>query len=525
MALLVALGLAPAAARGQIRPTADELARELERLYAAERWGQARAVLERTDAQVVDACMRCLVLGAEIGWKLRDYAGANVWAVRALGQSRTSDETLDALRLLERFPGIGAPSLSAQDKERILGLAVARREPGDHRPVELLMRHLVRFGEPDKLVELVGEHLAGAAETRPLVCLASGRRPDTLREAINLRLLDLGWTGPFLPAGEVAAPQIVYRGELDWPEELRDPEVRRRLVRTVPVVVVVEPSGEVSRVFLSDTVRPPLLEAVEAHARGWLFEPGMLSAEPVAVCHHETIDLRLDSPRPLFATKYADALAGLRGIVESSGDDVVTDEARALIEPFEVNSSVKTDPALVDRATALFLSALSLAHADRRIFAGLFELLSLGGRPDEIAEVARAELLDASLEARSTICAAHSEGSSEELRDALNERLSELGWPGPYLQGSGPSRPKMVEGGSVHYNEEARKARLTGYVLVRSVIDELGHPGSLTVLNEPPEILEEIAIGALREWRFEPATLGGRIVAACFNKTVTFELQ
>jgi protein TonB len=75
------------------------------------------------------------------------------------------------------------------------------------------------------------------------------------------------------------------------------------------------------------------------------------------------------------------------------------------------------------------------------------------------------------------------------------------------------------------YTEMARKTRLQGTVIVRAVIDEEGRVINVQVTKGLPMGLDDAAVAAVRQWRFQPATLHGRAVKVFFDLTVRFEVQ
>jgi TonB family protein len=85
--------------------------------------------------------------------------------------------------------------------------------------------------------------------------------------------------------------------------------------------------------------------------------------------------------------------------------------------------------------------------------------------------------------------------------------------------------PIKVHAPPAQYTEKARKARVQGVVVVQAIIDEEGRvlcPRAATTL---PEGLDAAAVAAVKQWRFRPATSGGKPVAVNYSMTVSFTLQ
>jgi protein TonB len=74
------------------------------------------------------------------------------------------------------------------------------------------------------------------------------------------------------------------------------------------------------------------------------------------------------------------------------------------------------------------------------------------------------------------------------------------------------------------YPALARMTHVQGAVVLLMTIDETGAPTEVKVLEGHPG-LQEAALQAARQWRFEPARVEGRPVPASFRLTLNFRLQ
>jgi protein TonB len=74
------------------------------------------------------------------------------------------------------------------------------------------------------------------------------------------------------------------------------------------------------------------------------------------------------------------------------------------------------------------------------------------------------------------------------------------------------------------YPPLARMTHVQGAVVLLMTIDETGSPTDVKVLAGHPG-LQEAALQAARQWRFEPARVEGRPVPASFRLTLNFRLQ
>ncbi|MDH3404894.1 MAG: energy transducer TonB [Acidobacteriota bacterium] len=96
---------------------------------------------------------------------------------------------------------------------------------------------------------------------------------------------------------------------------------------------------------------------------------------------------------------------------------------------------------------------------------------------------------------------------------------------GPIPVGGAVARPLKVSGPRPQYTEIARKARIEGVVIVQAIIDETGDVTNVKVLKPLPMGLDQAAVDAISQWKFEPATLNGKPVAVYYSLTVNFRLR
>lgn len=95
----------------------------------------------------------------------------------------------------------------------------------------------------------------------------------------------------------------------------------------------------------------------------------------------------------------------------------------------------------------------------------------------------------------------------------------------PLRVGGAVTRPEKVSGANPVYTEMARKARLTGIVIIEAIIDERGNVVNARILKGLPMGLDRAALDAVQNWRFKPATLQGRPVKVYYTLTVNFQVQ
>ena len=104
-----------------------------------------------------------------------------------------------------------------------------------------------------------------------------------------------------------------------------------------------------------------------------------------------------------------------------------------------------------------------------------------------------------------------------------------VGWGGgigrgPYVVGRGVSAPQLIYDPEPEYSDEARKEKYQGVVLLQVIVGEDGHPRDVRIARSLGLGLDEKALEAVRQWRFEPGRLNGRAVAVVVNVQVNFRL-
>jgi len=89
---------------------------------------------------------------------------------------------------------------------------------------------------------------------------------------------------------------------------------------------------------------------------------------------------------------------------------------------------------------------------------------------------------------------------------------------------SGMAAPRKVRDVVPIYPAMARAVRVQGIVILEAVIDMSGRVESARVLRSI-SLLDDAALEAVRQWRFEPARLNGQPVPVVMTVTVNFSLQ
>jgi protein TonB len=95
---------------------------------------------------------------------------------------------------------------------------------------------------------------------------------------------------------------------------------------------------------------------------------------------------------------------------------------------------------------------------------------------------------------------------------------------GAYRVGGGVSAPKALYAPDPEYSEEARKAKYQGTVVLWLVVSADGRPQQIRIQRSLGMGLDEKAIEAVKQWKFDPARKDGQPVPVMINVEVNFRL-
>jgi protein TonB len=95
---------------------------------------------------------------------------------------------------------------------------------------------------------------------------------------------------------------------------------------------------------------------------------------------------------------------------------------------------------------------------------------------------------------------------------------------GVFRVGGGVSPPRALDTPDPEYSEEARKAKYQGTCVLWLIVGPDGKPRDIKVARALGMGLDQKAIEAVRNWKFEPAMKDGKPVAVQINVEVNFRL-
>jgi len=85
--------------------------------------------------------------------------------------------------------------------------------------------------------------------------------------------------------------------------------------------------------------------------------------------------------------------------------------------------------------------------------------------------------------------------------------------------------PKVIYKVEPQYTAEAKAAKVAGTVALRAMVDEQGNAQDIQVAKSLDQGLDQKAIEALKQWRFVPGMVDGKISAVSVTIEVNFKLQ
>lgn len=85
--------------------------------------------------------------------------------------------------------------------------------------------------------------------------------------------------------------------------------------------------------------------------------------------------------------------------------------------------------------------------------------------------------------------------------------------------------PRLIKKVNPVYPAEALKKKIAGTVIVEATIDEKGKVKDGRIIKSPDPLLTDAAMGAIKQWVYEPFIINGKAKSVVFTVNVTFTLQ
>jgi TonB family protein len=116
-------------------------------------------------------------------------------------------------------------------------------------------------------------------------------------------------------------------------------------------------------------------------------------------------------------------------------------------------------------------------------------------------------------------------GNGEGLGSGIGDGAGGGTGGGPYRPGSGIEPPRLLREVKADYTEDGRRRGLQGDVVLEIVVRRDGSVGEVTLLQGLGAGLDQRAIAAVRQWRFDPARRRGMPVDVIVEVAVEFTLR
>ncbi len=117
------------------------------------------------------------------------------------------------------------------------------------------------------------------------------------------------------------------------------------------------------------------------------------------------------------------------------------------------------------------------------------------------------------------------ETDADSLTPSLKLANKEPSAPAPPLAvGGNVKQAKLISSMPPVYPALAKTQHVSGDVTVDALIDANGRVTTMKVVSGP-SLLQQAAMDALKQWKYQPATLDGKAVAMHLSVTIRFRLQ
>lgn len=128
-------------------------------------------------------------------------------------------------------------------------------------------------------------------------------------------------------------------------------------------------------------------------------------------------------------------------------------------------------------------------------------------------------------EASEGTAAGNGTGSGDGLGSGIGDGMGGGTGGGPYRPGSGIDPPRLMREVKAEYTDEARRRGVTGEVVLEIVVRSDGSVGDVRTVSGLGAGLDQRAVAAVRQWRFDPARRRGVPVDVIVEVAVEFTLR
>jgi TonB family protein len=301
--------------------------------------------------------------------------------------------------------------------------------------------------------------------------------------------------GAVLFKDAIPQPKLIKKVDPVYPQEAREKGIQG-------VVILegrIDESGRVTGVMVLRSV-PGLDEAARNAVKQWVYEPLVIQGKPRQAVFTVTVRFQLGEKE---IEKFAEGAVKVKESIEppqiiKKVDPTYPEAARKAGTQGAVILEARTDidGRVKDVMVLRSIPALNQAAIDA-VRQWVYEPLVIDGKPREavfsvtVSFVLKKEKTGVAKEASET---------------------------------AGQAEPNVVKKVDPVYPEAARKAGIEGTVLLEAKTDAKGDVVAVSVLKSVPE-LDQAAIDALKQWKYEPYVVDGKPVGLVFTVTIRFVLK
>jgi TonB family protein len=295
--------------------------------------------------------------------------------------------------------------------------------------------------------------------------------------------------------GNIKQPRLLKMVQPIYPEK-----ARKNFVQGVVILEAkIDESGRVIDVMVLRSI--PLLDQAAVDAvKQWVYEPLILDGKPTKALFTTTVNFKLsDEDIEKFAAgaiKITDAIPPPKLIKKA--EPVYPEAARKAGVQGVVILEARTDVEGRVKNVRVLRSVPQLDQAAiDAVRQWVYEPLIIDGQPKEAIFTTTVRF---------------------NLNGKGKKKSEEKSSTGDVLV------PTLIKRVDPVYPEAARKAGIQGIVLLEATTDEQGNVAAVRVLKSIPE-LDQAAIDALKQWKYEPVIIEGKPKGVAFTVTINFRLQ
>jgi TonB family protein len=296
--------------------------------------------------------------------------------------------------------------------------------------------------------------------------------------------------------GLIKQPKIIKMVKPVYPEAARKNGIRG-------VVILEAKIDEAGRVIDAMILRsiPALDQAALDAVTQWTYEPLLVEGKPRKAVFTVTVNFTLDGEE---AEQFAAGAVKVRGVIKPPKPVKVVKAVypeiarQAAVEGVViVEARTDVDGRVKDVRVLRSVPLLNQAAIDA-VRQWVYEPMVIDGTPREVVFTVT-------------------------VRFALDEKGEKAVKKEPAEVGE-TVEPQVIKKVNPVYPEVARKAGIQGTVLLEATTDEKGDVVKVRVLKSIPE-LDQAAIDALKQWKYEPYIIDGKPVGITFTVTIRFNLK